>query len=284
MKKKRSYPFGYAIRNGALIVDEREAAIVRRIFEEYQSGASIARVALTLNGLGIPYSETRRDWNKATVARILADQRYIGADGFERIVDPAIFYLVNQSKQSRNTRLLVDNSGSVELLRNKVVCAQCGSPMTRIYDASKKKPVVWRCTMPTCNVHIPLLDAALENQIRDRMNLIIHQPQLLDTEQCSDRKEQNEWHVKETDELRRMCDSGHYSDEQLLVTILENARKRYECCAEDQNRVSNKLYDAFISAEPCEELDADLFKRTVTGVLLGSNGAIQLRLVNEKIV
>jgi hypothetical protein len=44
------------------------------------------------------------------------------------------------------------------------------------------------------------------------------------------------------------------------------------------------LYDAFISAEPCEELDADLFKRTLTGVLLGSNGAIQLRLVNEKIV
>ena len=37
-----------------------------------------------------------------------------------------------------------------------------------------------------------------------------------------------------TAELSRMCDTGHYTDEQLLTIILENARKQYELCPENQ--------------------------------------------------
>ena len=55
MAKNRYLPFGYMIRNGEIVINEQEAALVRTAFEKYMTGASYAAVAETLQATGIRY-------------------------------------------------------------------------------------------------------------------------------------------------------------------------------------------------------------------------------------
>ena len=61
MAKNRYLPFGYMIRNGEIVINEQEAALVRTAFEEYMTGASYAAVAETLQATGIRYHSDTDD-------------------------------------------------------------------------------------------------------------------------------------------------------------------------------------------------------------------------------
>lgn len=285
MKKKRALPYGYTIQNGRRTIEEREAEVVRRIFAEYQNGSSMAELAATMTALQIPYCEKRVEWNKNIIARILANPRYAGADDFDPIVDTDVFKEVNLSKCSRTTRQQIQDAGAVGMIRAKFLCAECGARMVRYYDSRKKNPVTWRCGNDDCHAGVSLHDQILESRIVDRMNLIIDNLSLLEDEDNYKMDENAAEHrSKVTAELSRMCDSGHYTDEQLLTFILENAQKRYELCPENQGGAITAVCLAYSDAEPSEELDTELFLKTVSNILLKPDGSIQLRLVSGKTI
>lgn len=68
-----------------LEIDEAEAAIVRRIFEEYRDGKSLRAIAVALNDAGVPFpakgtrrERVRKGWSRVTVRWILRNERYVG--------------------------------------------------------------------------------------------------------------------------------------------------------------------------------------------------------------
>ncbi len=68
-----------------LVVDEAEAAVVRRIFSEYAQGYSLPKIAHRLNAEGVPYpmkptkrGPARKGWAVATIRFILRSERYLG--------------------------------------------------------------------------------------------------------------------------------------------------------------------------------------------------------------
>ena len=117
------------------------------------------------------------------------------------------------------------------------------------------------------------------------MNLIIENPHLLEDADAYTMDDQEaQRRSKMTAELSRMCDTGHYTDEQLLNIILENAQKRYELCPENQGSTITAVCLAYSNADPSEELDTELFLQTVSNILMKSDGSIQLRLVSGKTI
>ena len=66
MKKIRSLPYGYLIRNGKRVIDENEASVVRRIFREYQEGASMSEIATSLTRAQFHTVKTARSGTKTT--------------------------------------------------------------------------------------------------------------------------------------------------------------------------------------------------------------------------
>jgi len=285
MKKKRALPYGYTIQNGRRTIEEAEADVIRRIFTEYQNGSSMAELAATMTALQIPYCEKRVDWNKNIIARILANPRYAGADDFDPIIDMDVFKEVNLSKCSRTTRQQIQDAGTVGMLRAKILCAECGARMVRNCDSRKKNPVTWQCENADCHTRVGVSDQILESRIVDRMNLIIDNIDLLEDEDSYKMDDsETERRSKVTAELSRMCDTGHYTDEQLLTIILENAQKWYELCPENQGSTLTAVCLAYSDAEPSEELDTELFLKTVSNILLKPDGSIQLRLVSGKTI
>ena len=78
MKKTRFIPYGYTIRDGRTVVEHSEADIIRYIFDEYIKGASLKDLAEDLTLRKIPYTEKSDVWDKARIARIIDNAKYIG--------------------------------------------------------------------------------------------------------------------------------------------------------------------------------------------------------------
>ncbi len=78
-RAKENKPTGgraYGYRDGR--VDEREAAIVREIFEEFSHGATHRAIAIDLNRRHVPAPRSHEGWHATGVRVILRNERYIG--------------------------------------------------------------------------------------------------------------------------------------------------------------------------------------------------------------
>ena len=95
----RKVPYGYRrVPRGPagpahLIVHEAEAAVVRRIFAGFTSGASVRGIAQALAREGVPSPEGRAVWPLATIGRLLRNEAYVGRLYWNRTAtsfDPAL--------------------------------------------------------------------------------------------------------------------------------------------------------------------------------------------------
>ncbi len=79
-------PLGYEVHDGALHVNEREAAIVREIFERAKAGETMEHIAHSLSAEGT-LTKRKREWSAVQVHRVLHNPVYAGHlrwDQFER--------------------------------------------------------------------------------------------------------------------------------------------------------------------------------------------------------
>lgn len=70
--------YGYDLTNGELVINEAEAAIVRRVFDRYLQGASMLTIANELTADGIPRKYGYQKWSYLTIRYMLNNERYIG--------------------------------------------------------------------------------------------------------------------------------------------------------------------------------------------------------------
>lgn len=243
----------------------------------------MSELAATLTKLQIPYSEKRTEWNKNMVARIIGNRKYTGADGFDPIIDLDIFKEANLSKDQKIKKQHCHDNTTIGIFRARLICKECESRMIRLYEKRNREQVRWICENPACRIRICISDELLECRVVDRMNLIIDNPDMLECPDCYLIEDSGSIQRSRTaQELGRMCDSGNYSDEQLLDVILSGAQKRYDQCPQVQGNAITGVSIAFSEAEKSEELDTELFLKTANHILLDADGSIQLRLKNGK--
>lgn len=70
--------YGFDLVDGELVVNEKEAAVVRRIFNMYLQGMGKQRIADILNDGSIPKKNGEEKWSYTTVSYVLSNERYIG--------------------------------------------------------------------------------------------------------------------------------------------------------------------------------------------------------------
>ena len=100
MLKNRSIPFGYCMVNGKYALNAPEAEAVRKIFADYISGKSLKTIA---DEMQIPYNMGKALWNKNMVCRVLENKKYIGENGYPKIITVEDFKQAARIKAERNT-------------------------------------------------------------------------------------------------------------------------------------------------------------------------------------
>jgi hypothetical protein len=109
-------PYGY--RRGQdgekpLMVDDREAEVVRIIFREYLHNRSTGKVVSFLHSRGI-YTRKGNRWSRQAIAIVLSNRTYRGRVTYgdvetqglhEPIIEPALFYKANALKERKKRHL-----------------------------------------------------------------------------------------------------------------------------------------------------------------------------------
>lgn len=114
-------PYGY--RRGhegekPLIVDDREAEVVRMIFREYLRHRSTGKVVSFLHARGI-FTRKGNKWSRQAIAIILSNRTYRGRVTYgdvetqglhDPIIEPALFYKANALKERKKRHKHDDDS------------------------------------------------------------------------------------------------------------------------------------------------------------------------------
>lgn len=165
-----SAPYGYRIKDRKLVVNEKEAEVIRRIFRSYLDGDSMNKIAETLNCQQI-YDRDDKLWYHTSISYILTNERYIGdslwqktytTDSFpfqhvrnkgERtqyyvhethvpIIDKDTYQRVQETLERRRQQYVSEHPELPYPLRKKLICKNCGRAFRR---KVVRRTVYWCC-------------------------------------------------------------------------------------------------------------------------------------------
>ncbi len=129
-------PYGYAVEARHLVPDEREAPIVRRMFDRYLAGEGVRRVARELNADGVT-NRRGRPWTASAVRLLLRNQVYIGTyrrldvsvSGAHQSLVPRGDFEAVQRRMTRRAPRAVPRERHSYLLAGLLRCGYCGGSM-----------------------------------------------------------------------------------------------------------------------------------------------------------
>lgn len=76
--QRRCYGYKHD-KNGKLIIDEKEAEVVRLIFRMSREGISLSQISQTLQEQGIPSPRGKAVWSRESLRKILNNEKYFGS-------------------------------------------------------------------------------------------------------------------------------------------------------------------------------------------------------------
>lgn len=186
-------PFGYENIDGHMIVNPKQAEIVKYIFAEALCGNGTQKIAKDLNHQGIP-SKKSGHWTATTIRGILTNEKYTGdvvlqktytdsrfnrhinygeknmyliENHHEAIISHEDFEAVDAVINQRAKEKGIIKHTSKYLNRypfsGKVICSECGSTFKRrIHSSGARKYIAW-----CCNKHIRQVTECSMQFIRD---------------------------------------------------------------------------------------------------------------------
>lgn len=271
---ERTIPFGYRMEQAKLICEESEAETVRRIFEHYLGGESLARIAKSLSEQDVRYHAHSQVWNKNMIKRIIEDGRYLGNEDYPKIVDEDIFLSVRLMKANKVQRVSPCHE-SIKPLRSKITCAVCGSRMRR--HPSRQKKARWICNNDECRQTAIIQDDDLMSEIDGCFTKLTLSPQLLPASALV-RPVKGKDLMRLENELTVALNRGAENSEYMKTLIFTLAAERYKALP-DMTAVyeMNRLQEQFKE----HEIDMDtLINKAIRRILLRRDAGVVVELIN----
>ena len=226
MKKTRYIPYGYTVRNGRTVIEHTEADIIREIFKNYTEGASLKDIAEMLTSRKIPYTEKTSVWDKARIARIIENGKYIGDGDYDPIIDEELYDHAVRMKTARQSYQNKAENEALTLIRPRIKCAKCNSAMIRHIRSRDKIKESWTCTNPECGMTVRISDGQLLDKIRILINRIIENNKLL-MPHPKEKYKDSPTIARLQDDIEKEIACGHPSEEYIIDRIGSIASELY---------------------------------------------------------
>jgi len=234
-------------------------------------------------GSCIPYTEKTAQWDKARIARIIDNSRYTGTPEYDPIIDTDTYEEAALAKSLRQLNRASKESGDIALLRNRVRCAACGSPMLHHAISSRRQTESWSCSNDACGIRVKISDAELLQKISIIMNRIIRNADLLIPKpkvKRSDSLQITRLQAEVDQEMRR-----EHPSEELVVSLIGNmASEIYRESDSKESIVARILKKRVQSLHPLDAFDGSAFSLMVENVILSSDGRITLKTKTEETI
>lgn len=185
---------------GRLIVEEREAEVVRWIYETYLNGKGVHLIAKELNEKGIPTIRNSQEWKDNAVKDILSNPVYAGNCLQQKTYTETQFPFIRKRNNGQRNQYLIENdhppivtSDEAEavrelmrfrtsslnmggekynnryLLSGSILCEECGNHFRRqkIYIGKPYEKIKWVCVGHVRNIDTCQTKAIREDRIQE---------------------------------------------------------------------------------------------------------------------
>ena len=288
--------YGYHLVDGYMRMNPEQSEAVRLIFDAYDGGASIKRIAGMLKDKKVPSSRGKPSWSPALIRKILRNKDYLGVEPYPRMIEEEKFDRVQGClKRSRDLWNQRHPSGTVQgtsMYTGRLICSSCGGVYS-IYKQSGKedsrKVRYWKCrhydpaTKDPCKMPI-LTEKQLDGMFLQVLMRMKTEPPLYHEET----KKILTGIIKERQRMEselsvcwNRCNEDYERMEQLYFQI---AAKRYQeiKLADLTHKIEDYLrgLDGSIQAE---EIDSSIFK-IIKRVEVQPDRSLRFELINNAIV
>lgn len=275
MKKIRFIPYGYTIRDGRTVIEHSEADIIRYIFEQYINGASLKELAEDLTLKKIPYTEKTDVWDKARIARIIDNAKYLGDEEYDPIIDEDTFEGAACVKTARLRNTVRQECDGIALLRDRVRCGKCGGPMIRRINSKRVVRESWTCQNPDCGFRLRISDGDLLLKITILMNRIIENTELL-IPQPKVRQKDSPLVMRMQNEIEAELQKTNPSESFIVEKLGDIASQLYRETQAKKMIVAQIARKRAMLMEPQKRFNCDYFSDLVSYVKLQENGKVTL--------
>ena len=280
MAWQRKIPFGYMIRDGVVQPHPQEADAVRYIFGQYLAGASLLAIAEDMTRQGVRYHQHTAEWNKNMVKRILENTKYIGMDGYPRLVSDEDFAAAQRQRAERN--IYAPLPTQIQPICGMVVCARCGGRMAR--GTRSHGRVGWQCRNSDCGQVVRISDEALAELVDGQLRKLAQSPHLLTAPEPK-RAELDLDAIRLQNELTMALNRGSEKPEYLKTLALAVTAQRYEQLPDPSPAHELGQIQVRLEQGPADvDTLADLLTTAVQAVRLTPSKNVELELINGTII
>ena len=144
--------YGFDLINGKLVINETEAAVIRRIFDLYLQGIGMQTIANILNDEGVRRQYGREKWHHTTVNYILNNERYKGDALLQKQITTQTLPFKKQLNHGEQPMYYVENSNPAIVSREtyEAVQALIKSRQPSCKRKAKNYPLTRTLLCPDC--------------------------------------------------------------------------------------------------------------------------------------
>lgn len=144
--------YGFDLINGKLVINETEAAVIRRIFDLYLQGIGMQTIANILNDEGVRRQYGREKWHHTTVNYILNNERYKGDALLQKQITTQTLPFKKQRNHGEQPMYYVENSNPAIVSREtyEAVQALIKSRQPSCKRKAKTYPLTRMLLCPDC--------------------------------------------------------------------------------------------------------------------------------------
>lgn len=143
--------YGFDLINGKLVINETEAAVIRRIFDLYLQGYGTLAIAKMLNEDGIPRKHGYEKWLPSSINYVLNNERYMGDALLQKSYTTETLPFRKMKNDGRLPQYYVENSNPAIVSRETFQAAQ-NLLRSRKTERCKRKsyPLTGKLRCPEC--------------------------------------------------------------------------------------------------------------------------------------
>lgn len=289
---QRHMPIGYKLVDGKIQLDEPKAAVVKRIFADYLSGASTSALAKRLTEMGFPNANNKASWNHGSIGKILENVKYLGDELYPQMISTELFEQVQKRRKERCDQLgrsIQPNSGNHQYpFTGKLRCGECGEVYRKYIEHCGKpsEKSLWKCkryiykNRVCCRCGF-ISDEQLERAFIEAANRIIARIQILDWKPKKDALPNNPEFNSLDQRIKELEAEGRYSSNELPALVFKRAQAFYNTAKiDDAEYNTEKMKQAFSGSQLLIEFDEELLRTVIKQITVYADHRLVFEFIN----
>jgi len=289
---QRHMPIGYKLVDGKIQLDEPKAAIVKRIFADYLSGASTSALAKRLTEMGFPNANNKASWNHGSIGKIMENVKYLGDEFYPQMIGSELFEQVQKRRQERCEQLgrsiQPNNVNRQYPFTGKLRCGECGEAYRKYIEhcGRKTEKSFWKCkryiykNRVCCRCGF-LADEQIEKAFLEVANRIMARIQILDRKPKKEPIPNNPEFNSLDQRIKELEAEGRYSSKELPALIFKRAQAFYKTARIDDAEYNAwKMKQAFSGRQPLADFDEELFLKVIKQITVYADHRLVFEFIN----